>query len=181
MSVWVESEGGPLLVAPESELAHWCGSTGDGGSAEAWGDYDRACSVQGYVGLVNVGGQQALVLGDEPATTTYLADERLFVRWVAANSEAELIEAAQRALRDGIQWDEDEDLMWVIREPVVLFESWLSGTEMEPDNHLVINIEPGRYRVRATGLNDHRGGAILVQLQPASGVGNLGGTLRTVS
>jgi hypothetical protein len=166
VNAWVENEGGPLLVAPESELAHWGGSTGDGGPVETWGDYGRACSVRGDIGLVDVGGQQALVLGDEPARTTYLADERLFLRWVAADSEAELVEAAQRALRNGVRWDEDQDLVWVIRGPVVLFDSWLSGAEIEPDNHLVIDIEPGRYRVRATGLNDHHNGAVLVQLLP---------------
>ncbi|MEY9904864.1 hypothetical protein ABIA35_001080 [Catenulispora sp. MAP12-49] len=178
--MWVENEGGPLLVAPESELAHWGGSTGDDGPVETWGDYGRACSVRGYLGLVDVGGQQALVLGDEPAPTTYLAEERMFLRWVAADSEAELIEAGQRALQNGVQWDEDEGLMWVIREPVVLFESWLSGMELEPDNHLVIDIEPGRYRVRATGLSDHHSGAILVQLQQTSDVGDAGGMPRAV-
>ncbi|WP_433351501.1 Imm21 family immunity protein [Microtetraspora malaysiensis] len=28
-----------------------------------WGDYGRACAVEGYIGLVAVGAQQALVLG----------------------------------------------------------------------------------------------------------------------
>jgi hypothetical protein len=98
--VWVESAGGPLLAAPESELAHWGGSTDDDGPVESWGDYGRACSVQGYVGLVGIGGQQALVLGDEPASTTYLADERLFLRRAAADSEAELIAAARRAVTE---------------------------------------------------------------------------------
>ena len=177
----MESEGGPLLVAPMSEVAHWGGSSGDDGPVETWGDHGRACSVKGDVGLVDVGGQQALVLGDEPASTAYLADERLFLRWVAADSEAELIEVARRARRSGVQWDEDEDLLWNIHGPVVLFESWSSGTEIEPDNHLVIDIEPGCYRVRAASLNDHRTGGVLVQLQPASGVGNDGGTPQAVS
>ena len=67
---------------------------------ETWGDYGRACSVQGYISLVDVGGQQAFVLGDEPASTTYLAEERLFLRWATTYSEAELIAAAKRALQD---------------------------------------------------------------------------------
>lgn len=46
-----------------------------------------------------LGGQQAFVLGDEPASTTYLAEERLFLRWATTYSEAELI-AAKRALQD---------------------------------------------------------------------------------
>ncbi|MGW0194112.1 Imm21 family immunity protein [Nonomuraea sp. NPDC003201] len=34
-------------------------------------------AVEGYIGTVTVGAQQALVLGDEPAMTTYLPTERL--------------------------------------------------------------------------------------------------------
>jgi hypothetical protein len=169
MSVWVESAGGPLLVAPASELAHWGGSTDDDGPVETWGDYGRACSVQGYIGLVDVGSQQALVLGDEPASTTYLADERLFLRWAAADSEAELIAAAKRALQDHVQWDDDEDLIWDVREPVVLFDSAWPGAEVEADNHLVVDVEPGRYRVRATYLKEDHSWMILTQLQPISG------------
>lgn len=169
--VWVESAGGPLLVAPESQLALWGGSTDDDGPVEEWGDYGRACSVEGYVGLVDVGDDQALVLGDEPASTTYLPDERLFLRWAAAYSEAELIAAAKRALNDGVQWDEDEDLTWEIREPVVLFDSAWPGAEIEADNHLVVEVGPGRYRVRATCLKDHHNWMILVQLQPAADAG----------
>ena len=166
MSIWVESAGGPLLVAPVSELARWGGSTDDDGPVETWGDYGRACSVQGYIGVVDVGGQQALVLGDEPASTTYLADERLFLRWAAADSEADLIAAARRALQDHVQWDQDEDLIWGVREPVVLFDSAWPGAEIEADNHLVVDVEPGCYRVRATSLKDDHNWMILTQLQP---------------
>ena len=144
---------------------HWGGASNDDGPVESWGDYGRACSVRGYIGLVEVGGQQALVLGDEPASTTYLAAERLFLRWAAAYSEAELVAAARRFLRDQLHWDEDEDLIWDVRGPLVLFDSAWPGAEIEPDNHLVIDIEPGRYRVRATSLKDQGSWMLLVQLQ----------------
>lgn len=91
---WVESAGGPLLVAPRSELTEWGGSTDNDGSVETWGDYGWACTVEGYIGLVRIGSRQALVLGDEPAPTTYLPTERLFLRWAAAYSESELLVAA---------------------------------------------------------------------------------------
>jgi hypothetical protein len=42
---WVESTGGPLLIAPESELGHWGGASDMDGAVETWGDYGRACSV----------------------------------------------------------------------------------------------------------------------------------------
>jgi hypothetical protein len=167
---WVESAGGPLLVAPRSQLRHWGGSTDDDGPVETWGDYGRACTVEGYIGLITIGDQQALVLGDEPASTTYLPAERLFLRWAAADSEHEIVAAAKRAVRGQVQWDEDEDLIWDVQEPVVLFDAVIPGTEAEFDNHLVVEIEPGRYRVRATYLTDHGSWMILVQLQPTKQV-----------
>lgn len=44
---------------------------------ENWGDYGRACAIDGYVGVVAIDRWQALVLGDEPATTTYLPSEQM--------------------------------------------------------------------------------------------------------
>ncbi|MET9247679.1 Imm21 family immunity protein [Nonomuraea sp. NPDC003709] len=78
--------------------AAWAGVDDNDGPVETWGDHGRACAVEGYIGLITVGAQQALVLGDEPAMTTYLTTERLFVRWAAADTEAELVGAARRAL-----------------------------------------------------------------------------------
>lgn len=167
---WVESAGGPLLVAPRSELTHWGGSTDDDGPVETWGDYGRACTVEGYIGLVGIGAHQALVLGDEPAPTTYLPDEKLFLRWAAANSERELVVAAKRAVHGDIQWDADEDFAWDVHEPLVLFDAALPGMEMEPGNHLAVDLEPGRYRVRAASVTDNDTWMILVQLRPTGQV-----------
>ncbi|MEO3826159.1 Imm21 family immunity protein [Actinomadura sp. B10D3] len=161
---WVESAGGPLLAAPVSRLARWEGVTDDDGPVETWGDYGRACAVDGHIGLVNIDAGQALVLGGEPATTTYLPGERLFLRWVATNSEDELVAAAKRAL-PSITWD--EELVWDVDGPIVLFDSAWPGATPEPGNHLAIDLAPGRYRVRASSRQDDRNWMILVQLTPA--------------
>ncbi|MEV6139000.1 Imm21 family immunity protein [Nocardia sp. NPDC051990] len=166
---WVGSAGGPLLIAPESELGHWGGASDMDGPVETWGDYGRACSVEGYIGLVTIGSQLALVLGDEPARTTYLPAERTFLRWAAADSEEELVAAARQALQEHITWDQDEDLVWEIREPVMLFDSAWPGAEIELDNQLRIALGPGRYRVRATNIKNPSNWMILVQLQPTVG------------
>jgi hypothetical protein len=163
---WVETAGGPLIAVPKSELDHWAGADDNDGPVETWGDYGRACAVEGYIGLVTVGTQQALVLGDEPAMTTYLATERLFLRWAAADSEADLVAAAKRALAGPPDWDDDEDLIWEVREAVVLFDSAFPGAESGPDDLLMIDLAPGLYRVRATYQKDEDNWMILVQLQP---------------
>ncbi len=159
---WVSSAGGPLLVAPRSALRLWTGASSTDGPVESWGDYGRACAVDGYVGVIPVGQRQALVLGDEPAITTYLPAERLFLRWAAAYEEDDLVNAARRAIRDGVQWDADEDVGWVVDGPVVLFDSAWPGTELESDNHLVVDLHPGTYRVRATYRADGDNWMILV-------------------
>ncbi|GAA4983809.1 immunity 21 family protein [Nonomuraea thailandensis] len=157
-----------MIAVPQSELSMWAGVDDDDGPVETWGDYGRACAVEGYIGAVTVGAQQALVLGDEPAMTTFLPAERLFLRWAAASSEGELVAAAQRALAADPDWDDDEDLHWEVREPVVLFDSAIPGAEVEPDERLVIDLEPARYRVRAAYAEDEDNAMILVQLQPAT-------------
>ncbi|MGI5490200.1 Imm21 family immunity protein [Microtetraspora malaysiensis] len=168
LHTWVETAGGPLIVVPKSELDHWAGGDYNDGPVETWGDYGRACAVEGYIGLVTVGAQQALVLGDEPAMTTYLTTERLFLRWAAAYSEAELVSAGRRALAGQLDWDDDEDLNWEVREQVVLFDSAISGADLESDERLIIDLEPGLYRVRATSKKDEGNWMILVQLQPTT-------------
>ncbi|WP_245923480.1 immunity 21 family protein [Paractinoplanes atraurantiacus] len=163
---WVSSGGGPLLAAPQSALSLWTGADSTDGPTGDWGDYGRACAVDGYIGLVAIGQQQALVLGDEPATTTYLPSERLFLRWAAAYEEDGLVSAARQAVRDGVRWDADEDVRWAVDGPVVLFDSAWPGTELEADNHLVVELQPGTYRVRATCRVDGDNWMILVQVQP---------------
>jgi hypothetical protein len=90
LHAWVQSAGGPLIAVLKYELNNWAG-VGDNDGPVEWGDYGRACATEGYIGLITVGAQQALVLGDEPAMTTYLTTEHLFVRWAAADTEAGLV------------------------------------------------------------------------------------------
>jgi hypothetical protein len=42
----------------------------------------------------------------------------------------------------------------------------LPGSELEPDNRLLVDLEPDRYRVRAAYKEDQDSWMILVQLQP---------------
>lgn len=51
----------------------------------------------------------------------------------------------------------------------MLFDSAWAGAEIEPDNQLLIDLDPGSYRVRAASLRDSDNWMILVQLQPIIG------------
>lgn len=137
---WVESGGGPLIAVPETVLPFWAGAE----SEELATDYDRACEVDGYAGLLPVGDSAALVLGDEPAATSYLPAHGTFVRWSAANSEDELLAHLPAAL-DAAVWE--HEIHWDVPGPVVLFDSaWPGGAAEE---HLRVPLEAGRYAVRA--------------------------------
>ncbi|MET7385793.1 immunity 21 family protein [Streptomyces sp. NPDC005529] len=139
---WVESGGGPLIAIPEAVLPFWSGADGD----EMSSDYDRACDVEGSIGLVPVGDSRALVLGDEPASTSYLPEHGTFVRWSAAESEDELLAVVPAALATAV-WD--PEVQWHVPGPVVLFDAAWPGPVSERTDHLKVALAPGRYGVRA--------------------------------
>ncbi|MFS8200068.1 immunity 21 family protein [Streptomyces sp. CWNU-52B] len=138
---WVESGGGPLIAIPEGVLPFWTGADGD----ELASDYDRACEVEGYVGLLPVGNVTALVLGDEPAATAYLPQHATFVRWFAGESERELLAGVPAAL-DTAAWG--REVHWQVPGDVVLFDAAWPGEESTKTGHLRIPLAPGRYAVR---------------------------------
>lgn len=172
--------GGPLIVIPVSSLDSWHGCTEDGmvlSDGPNPDDYDRACAVNELAGTITVGteGTHALVLGDEPATTCYIPEYRVFLRWLAASSESELKAAAEAVLTGpATQWEECG--MWTTDGPAVLMDSAEAGTDLNveyPDGGLpaqaAVSVAAGRWRVRATHTKaDKENWVGLVQLLAAA-------------
>ncbi|MFI6661004.1 immunity 21 family protein [Streptomyces sp. NPDC050523] len=159
---WVESGGGPLIAVPETVLPFWAGADGE----ENASDYDRACEVDGFVGLLPVGDSAALVLGDEPASTAFLPEHGTFVRWRAANSEGELLAGVPAALAAA---DWGHEVQWEVPGPVLLFDSAWPGNETERTDSLRVELAPGRYAVRAANVQPEPETWLgLVQLRPLS-------------
>lgn len=139
---WVESSGGPLIAIPEAVLPFWAGADGD----ETSSDYDRACDVDGHVGLLPVGDTRALVLGDEPASTTYLPEYSTFVRCYAADSETELLAGVPAAL-DTAAWE--PELRWRVPGSVVLLDAVWPGRSLWETDHVRVELAPGLYGISA--------------------------------
>jgi hypothetical protein len=158
---WVESLGGPLVAVPVSALAEWAGAVGSEDDDAAGDDYERACGVDGLVGVLGVGpdGAQALVLADEPARSCYLPERRLFLRWLGADSDADLLAAAEGVLTDpAVVWDECG--LWETDGDAVLIDSVSSGAELDVEyvngglpEQEPVRIGAGRWRVRAVHVS----------------------------
>ncbi|MFF7586499.1 Imm21 family immunity protein [Kitasatospora purpeofusca] len=140
---WVESLGGPFVVLPEVALEAWSGSAGND---DADDDYDRACAVEGFTGLLRVGSAEGLVLGDEPASTAYLPAQGVFVRWSAAESEEAMLGSVDAAMR-AARWE--PELSWRVPGPVLLFDAAWTGEEARRQDHVRVDLEAGSYGVRA--------------------------------
>jgi hypothetical protein len=112
---WISCNS-PLLLVAKDELRAWEGTDvpSQGRMVEArfrWNpdgpatDYDRACDVDDYLGVIAVGNSNGIVLGDEPLMTTWLPlkDSGLLVRWVYADNEEALLAAAHRIPNDAFE------------------------------------------------------------------------------
>lgn len=77
---WIESNGGPLICVPNSALALWRGIDALGDYSQKAGayrsDYDRACAIMDFLGVVPIGNSMGIVLGDMPMPTTILASTK---------------------------------------------------------------------------------------------------------
>lgn len=79
---WINSGGGPLILISEKSYKKWSGTFkrelylqnefvhADNFLSSEEADYGEACSIRDYVGLIEVSGETAIVLGDEPLSTT---------------------------------------------------------------------------------------------------------------
>ncbi|MDT5268358.1 MAG: hypothetical protein QOH49_544 [Acidobacteriota bacterium] len=145
---WVNSAGGPLVLLEEHLLPEWRGH--DGSTAqehEGRTDYERACDVDDYLGLVEVGSGRALVLGDEPMQTTWCPSPEgsgvVLLRWQWADSEAAVIDAAGDMPEES--WESTGLIFQTSGRDLVLFDSAYPGDE--PGERLTIQLARGQYGI----------------------------------
>ena len=137
---WIESNGGPLLLLPESALRGWRGVDGP---ASGKTDYERACAVLD-VGFIPVGARQGLVLADEPLPTrVYRAAPNLsLIRWRFAPNDRAVDELLARPL-PSLAW-EPVGVLAANGEELVLFDSAFPGDDIVGASTRV-SLSPGEY------------------------------------
>jgi len=120
---WITSAGGPLILLEEHLLSHWHGIN--------TGDYDRACGIDDYLGLLDVGSGRALVLGEEPMPTAWLplsgSAEGMVVRWQWADDDESVVEAIADLSK--ASWEATGIVFDVADRSVVLFDATCSGKD----------------------------------------------------
>lgn len=132
---FAKTEGGPLIVMPESVLASWNGMAGD---------YERV--VAGF-NLIDVGTAKALTL-ESPDNSTFVPrpDGARIVRWIGAD-DAETLLTAALAVTD----DKLTEAVGDFPHPggnLVMFDSGSAGAEVERDRIASIELPEGNYAVR---------------------------------
>lgn len=154
---WITSEGGPLLLLNEGNLDKWGGIdeliTGPAAhkSYSPFGrptDYDRACSVEGFIGSIAIGTEQGIVFGDEPMRTTSVPCQTecgvTIIRWVFGESENEFLKCTVDIPETLFRLDG----AFAIRGPtLLLFDSALSGKNVKTScsEFLTIELESSVY------------------------------------
>jgi hypothetical protein len=114
---------------------------------ETWSDYDRACEVEDYVGVIKVGDDEALVLGDMPSHTARVVVDSsavLFIRWIWADDENQVVNAMKGFSIAQQDWaNMDLEIRFPVSD-IVLFDSSYPGEAVE--EMLEMTIELGAYK-----------------------------------
>jgi len=158
-NVWVTGDGGPLIFMEQGLLPHWEGSDAPSqghvvDASSRWGlagatDYDRACDIDNWSGVIAVGDGEAFVMSVEGNATTWLpalgTSVGTLVEWGYADSEHVLIRAAEDCIEDAEAVVETD---FNIKScPLVLFVAAESGREPLYER-LKAEIGPGIYKIK---------------------------------
>ncbi len=129
------------MLIPTVLQSRWQGTRG------VPSDYDVACGVEGYVGVIEKDGSQVLVLGDEPLQTAIasLNGRSCLVRWAYAPSH----EAAQHSIAAmepiHLRGPLESVAIRIVHSPLVLMDAGAPGES--PGVTSEVELTPGAYSV----------------------------------
>lgn len=148
--VWISEQGpGPLVVVRKATLDFWHGVNAGAGERS---DYGRACAI-GEVGCVEMKAGTALVLGDDPLRTTWLARPQggMFLRWVAGDDEAAVLAATDTGA--DATWSPTGCTFTTAGGDHVLFRASVAGADAGSDS-LTFDLREGDYDILSAILED---------------------------
>lgn len=161
---WIQSEGGPLVLISDNSYNFWSGTLKrslylDDKIEEAddflnadEADYGKACLIQDYLGVVKIGDDIALVLGDEPLLTTVFNSvdgKPIIARWHYRESK-DSVEGTLRTIDlNSINNWESPLTFKVSSNRQFLFDAAYYGNALdeEGNDYLPINIKQGDYKI----------------------------------
>ena len=145
-------------------------------------DYERVCTVEDLIGAIAVGeAAQALVMGDEPAGTTFIPALGVFVRWLYGEHGTDVVATVEASLPTA---DWDAGAMFDVSGPLILFDAASPGADVviedtdSPDqqateyvrteNGLRVRMPAGRYLVESADIEPDQSTCLrLHRLTPA--------------
>ncbi|QDU41295.1 hypothetical protein Mal4_56610 [Maioricimonas rarisocia] len=158
----VSSFGGPYVLLPKVTVDRWMDELGDA-PAPDHGLYGMACSVDGWCGIIRPWETPLLVFGDEPADIYWLpgGEGGLFIRWLAADSLAQLTAFAESVAAAG-NWTERLEWDAVTGDYVLMDTCAAPG---DPSARMEIPLTPGRYAVESQYAESGEVMTVITRLQ----------------
>jgi Immunity protein 21 len=145
---WLNTTGGPFVCGEPDTLVFWRGVSGNSidRSEGQPTDYDRACAVSDYMGVIPCGIGKAIVLGDDPMQTALISNaksEPTILRWMYCRLENKC--DVLSILEDG-QAIADPIAFKIIGTVLTLFDS--SGTlDAKASDVAKLEVTPNIYAV----------------------------------
>lgn len=154
---WAWTDGGPLILLQADLLGEWSGVDPNPSSTDrsVATDYERACQVQDYAGVIPVGHGSALVLGEEPMDATWWPSrdlaEGVIVRVLYCGGDEAVARLLESLRPESLT---DTGLRMMITSPnLQLFNSACPGT-LDVVPRLAVSIPIGGYAVHSVILNE---------------------------
>lgn len=161
---WIDSVGGPLVLLSEKSFKLWSGvlnrksyleniiEDADDFTDADQADYGKACLVEDYLGVIEIGNDSALILGEEPMMTTVFnsTDEKIIIaRWSYGESEEIVDHLLENIDLSSIDTWEFALSFQLTTNSQYLIDSACSATmlEHETEDYLLLSIKPGKYKI----------------------------------
>lgn len=148
---WIKSAGGPLLIVERDLASLWGGiscSFSQQVAAQGQTDYDRACHISDYIGVIAIAGRHALVLGDMPLATSVWPCQKgsLVVRPFYMDSDESLPAVLNDCDISDLSTEIESLTFEFSSDDNIIFDSALTGSRIFSD-FLEFPVIPGAYKI----------------------------------